>query len=139
MVKLKNSILVNERLYSVFQAMMNERMPYDASYKMKRFADKLDQKQKEHVLFMNELLKEHGELDESGNPVFEFEGEGENRRAVGYKLKDGAAFEAEMKKYLATEFEVEVTPLFAVELKNVMISPNDLTVLEPFIADSQNL
>ncbi|NDC24868.1 MAG: hypothetical protein EBZ49_12195 [Proteobacteria bacterium] len=139
MVKLKNSILVNERLYSVFQALMNERMPYDASYKMKRFADKLDQKQKEHVLFMNELLKEHGELDESGNPVFEFEGEGENRRAVGYKLKDGAAFEAEMKKYLATEFEVEVTPLFAVELKNVMISPNDLTVLEPFIADSQNL
>lgn len=139
MVKLKNSILVNERLYSVFQALMNEKMPYDASYKMKRFADKLDQKQKEHVLFMNELLKEHGELDESGNPVFEFEGEGENRKAVGYKLKDGAAFEVEMKKYLTTEFEVEVTPLFAVELKKVMISPNDLTVLEPFIADSQNL
>jgi len=139
MAKLKNSILVNERLYSVFQALMNEKMPYDASYKMKRFADKLDQKQKEHVLFMNELLKEHGELDESGNPVFEFEGEGENRKAVGYKLKDGAAFEVEMKKYLTTEFEVEVTPLFAVELKKVMISPNDLTVLEPFIADSQNL
>jgi hypothetical protein len=128
MVKLKNSILVNERLYSVFQAMMNERMPYDASYKMKRFADKLDQKQ-----------KEHGEMDETGNPIFEFEGEGDARKAVGYKLKDGAAFEAEMKKYLGTEFEVEVTPLFAVELKNVMISPNDLTVLEPFISDSENL
>ena len=139
MVKLKNSILVNERLYSVFQAMMNERMPYDASYKMKRFADKLDQKQKDHIKFMSDLLKEHGEMDEAGNPIFEFEGEGEARKAVGYKLKDGAAFEAEMKKYLSTEFEVEVTPLYAVELKNVMISPNDLTVLEPFIADSQNL
>lgn len=139
MVKLKNSILVNERLYGVFQALMNERMPYDASYKMKKFADKLDQKQRAHVAFMNNLLKECGELDESGKPVFEFEGEGENRRAVGYKLKDSAAFEASMKEYLNTEFELEVTPLFAVELKNVMISPNDLTVLEPFIADSQNL
>jgi len=139
MVKLKNSILVNQRLYGVFQALMNERMPYDASYKMKRFADKLDQKQKEHVQFMTELLKEYGEMDESGNPIFEFEGEGEARRAVGYKLKDGPGFEAEMKKYLSTEFEVEVTPLFAVELKGVMISPNDLTVLEPFIADSKNL
>jgi len=118
---------------------MGERMTYDASYKMKRFADKLDQKQKEHVAFMTNLLKEYGELDESGNPVFEFEGEGENRRAVGYKLKDGEAFQEEMKKYLATEFVIEVTPLFAVELKGVMISPNDLTVLEPFIADSQNL
>lgn len=139
MVKLKNSILVNQRLYGVFQALMNERMPYDASYKMKRFADKLDQKQKEHVQFMTELLKEYGEMDESGNPIFEFEGEGEARRAVGYKLKDGPGFEAEMKKYLDTEFEIEVTPLFAVELKGVMISPNDLTVLEPFIADSKNL
>lgn len=139
MVKLKNSILVNERLYAVFQGLMNEKMPYDASYKMKRFADRLDQKQKDHVMFMTDLLKEHGEMDEAGNPIFEFEGEGDEKRAVGYKLKDGAAFEAEMKKYLATEFEVEVTPLFAVELKNVMISPNDLTVLEPFIADTHNL
>ena len=139
MVKLKNSILVNDRLYGVFQAMMNERMPYDASYKMKKFADKLDQKQKEHVKFMTDLLKEYGEMDESGAPVFEFDGEGENRRAVGYKLKDGTAFETAMKEYLGTEFEVQVTPLFAVELKNVMISPNDLTVLEPFIADSENL
>lgn len=138
-MKVKHSILVNNRLYSVFQAMMNERMSYDAAYKMKRYADKLDQKQKEHVAFMTELLKEHGEMDEAGNPIFEFEGEGEDRKAVGYKLKDGSAFEAEMKKYLDSEFEIEVSPLFAVELKSISISPNDLTVLEPFIADSHNL
>lgn len=138
-MKVKHSILVNDRLYSVFQAMMNERMSYDAAYKMKRYADKLDQKQKEHVQFMSDLLKKYGEMDGSGNPIFEYKGEGEDKKAVGYKLKDGTAFEATLKEYLDSEFDIEVTPLFAVELKGVMISPNDLIVLEPFIADSENL
>jgi hypothetical protein len=114
-------------------------MSMDAAYKMKKYADKLDQKQKDHVTFMNGLLKECGELDESGNPVFEFDGEGEERKAVGYKLKDSEAFEKSMKEYLDSEFELEIKPLFAVELKDVKISPNDLVVMEPFIADFGNL
>lgn len=139
MVKLKNSILVNQRLYAVFQYMMNQPMAMDAAYKMKRYADKLDQKQKDHIEFMNSLVKECGELDETGNPIFEFEGEGEERKAVGYKLKDPEVFEKNMKEYLDSEFELEIKPLFAVELKDVKISPNDLVVMEPFIADFGNL
>lgn len=138
-MKLKNNVLVNTRLYPVFQAMMNEKMSYDAAYKMKRYAAKLDQKQKEHVKFVSDLLKMYGELDPSGNPVFEYAGEGEEKKAVGYKLKDGDKFEEEMKKYLDSEFEIEVSPLYTAELKNLHISPNDLTVLEPFIADIENL
>ena len=138
-MKLKHSILINDRLYAVFQAMMNEKMPFDAAYKMKRYADKLDQKQKDHVKFMNELLKVYGEHDAEGKPIFEYQGEGEERRAVGYKLKDSETFNSKVKAYLDSEFEVEVSPLYATELKTVNVSPSDLTVLEPFIADLGNL
>jgi hypothetical protein len=119
--------------------MMNEKMPFDAAYKMKRYADKLDQKQKDHVKFMSKLLELYGEHDAEGKPVFEYQGEGEERRAVGYKLKDSETFNSKVKAYLDSEFEVEVSPLYATELKTVNVSPSDLTVLEPFIADLGNL
>ena len=88
MLNLKHNILVNQNLYTVFQALMKEKMPINAAYKMKRYADKLDQKNKEHVQFMSDLLKNHGELDEAGNLQLEFEGEGDQKKPVGYKLKD---------------------------------------------------
>lgn len=139
MLNLKHNILVNQNLYTVFQALMKEKMPINAAYKMKRYADKLDQKNKEHVQFMGDLLKNHGELDEAGNLQLEFEGEGDQKKPVGYKLKDTEAFKKEMDEYLASEFQIEVSPLYAVELSSVQISPNDLVVLEPFIADLNNL
>jgi hypothetical protein len=88
---------------------------------------------------MSELLKTYGDLDDAGNLQLEFEGEGENKKAVGYKLKDTEAFKTEMDQYLDSEFEVEVNPLFAAELTDVRISPNELIVLEPFIADLNNI
>lgn len=139
MLKLKHKILVNQNLYNVFQALMKEKMSMNAAYKMKRYADKLDQKNKAHAQFMSELLKTYGDLDDAGNLQLEFEGEGENKKAVGYKLKDTEAFKTEMDQYLDSEFEVEVNPLFAAELTDVRISPNELIVLEPFIADLNNI
>jgi ubiquitin C-terminal hydrolase len=118
---------------------MKEKMSMNAAYKMKRYADKLDQKNKEHIAFMSDLLKKHGDLDESGNLQLEYQGEDEDKKPVGYKLKDAEAFKKEMDEYLASEFTIEVNPLFAAELSGVQISPNDLIVLEPFIADLNNL
>lgn len=139
MLKLKHNILVNQNLYNTFQSLMKEKMSMNAAYKMKRYADKLDQKQKEHVKFMSDLLKEHGEIDEMGNLVLEYTGEGEEKKPVGYKLKDSEAFKTAASSYLESEFELEISPLFAAELSGVQISPNDLFVLEPFIADLNNL
>lgn len=140
MIKLKNSILVNQQMYSTFQRWMKDELfSHDGAYKMGILANKLDQKQKEHVAFMTELLKEFGEMDEAGNPIFEFDGEGEERRAVGYKLKDGASFEDKMKTYMNDEFEIEVTPLFAVDLKDVRMTPNERVNMTPFIADVNNI
>lgn len=139
MLKLKHNILVNQNLYTVFQTLMQEKMSMNAAYKMKRFADKLDQKNKDHIQFVNGLLKKYAEFDENGGLVFEYAGEGEDKKPVGYKLKDTDAFKAEMDQYLNSEFEVEVNPLLAAELSGVQISPNDLIFLEPFIADLNNL
>ena len=139
MLKVKHNILVNQNLYAVFQEMMKAKLPFNAAYKMKRFADKLDQKTKEHIKFVNELLKKHAETTETGEFVLEFDGEGEDKKPVGYKLKDKDAFKVAMDEYLNSEFEIEVSPLYAVELQDVQISPNDLPVLEPFIADLNNL
>ena len=88
---------------------------------------------------MSDLLKNHGELDEAGNLQLEFEGEDDKKIPVGYKLKDTEAFKKEMDEYLASDFQIEVSPLYAVELTNVQINPNDIVVLEPFIADLNNL
>jgi len=139
MLKVKHNILVNQNLYAVFQEMMKAKLPFNAAYKMKRFADKLDQKTKEHIKFVNELLTKHAETTETGEFVLEFDGEGEDKKPVGYKLKDKDAFKVAMDEYLNSEFEIEVSPLYAVELQDVQISPNDLPVLEPFIADLNNL
>lgn len=139
MLKLKHKILVNQNLYNVFQALMKEKMSMDAALKIKRYANKLDQKNKAHAQFMSELLKTYGDLDDAGNLQLEFEGEGDQKKPVGYKLKDTEAFKKEMDEYLTSDFQIEVSPLYAVELSNVQISPNDLVVLEPFIADLNNL
>lgn len=139
MLNLKHNILINQNLYTVFTTLMKEKMSMNAAYKMKRYADKLDQKNKEHIAFMSDLLKKHGDLDESGNLQLEYQGEDEDKKPVGYKLKDAEAFKKEMDEYLASEFTIEVNPLFAAELSGVQISPNDLIVLEPFIADLNNL
>lgn len=138
-MKLKYRILQNQRLYSVFQALMQEKMPLKAAYKMKRFADKLDQETKSYQTFMQDALKKYAELDEKGNPVIEFQGEGEEKTPVGYKLKDSATFQKEAEDFLDTEFEVEVNPLYASELDEVKIAPVDLVVMEPFIADINNI
>ena len=61
-MKLKYRILQNQRLYSVFQALMMEKMPLKAAYKMKRFADKLDQETKSYQTFMQDALKKYEEL-----------------------------------------------------------------------------
>ena len=140
MLKLKHSILVNQNLYATFQSLMNEKMASSAAKKMKGYATQLDQKQKEHVKFMSNLLKEYGELDEAGNPVLEYSaGTDEESKPVGYKLKDAEAFKTAASSYLESEFELEISPLFAAELSGVQISPNELFVLEPFIADLNNL
>jgi len=140
MLKIKKTLLQNNRLYPVFQELMASPMDMKAAYKMKRYADKLDQAQKAYLTFMNDMLKEHGEHDAEGSLVIEYQGEGEEKKAVGYKLKSPEAFEAAVKEYMDLDIEVEgVHPLFAVELSGVKISPNDLTIMEPFIADLENL
>lgn len=139
MLKIKNKILTNQRVYKVFQEIMESKLSFDAAYKMKRYADKLDQKQKDHVQYMAELLKLHGATDASGNYILEYQGEGEEKVPVGYKLKNPDEFNKVIDTYLNDDFEIEVNPLYAVELKELKISPNDLTIIEPFIADLNNL
>lgn len=136
MIKLKNSVLNNQRIFTVFQALMNEKMPVKAAYKMKRYADKLDQRTRDLREFMQMALQKYGDLDENGNPKIENNEEG---IPVGYKLKDSDAFKVEVDGFMGEEFEIEVNPLYAAELDAVTISPNDLIVLEPFIADLANL
>jgi hypothetical protein len=118
---------------------MKEKMPAKAARKLNRYAEKLDQHSKEHAKFVQLALNKYGELDEKGEPVIEYQGEGEEKRAVGYKLKDSEGFQKEMGEHMEDEFTIEVHPLYAAELENVQISPNDLTVMEPFIADLNNL
>jgi hypothetical protein len=44
-----------------------------------------------------------------------------------------------MKTYMNDEFEIEVTPLFAVDLKDVRMTPNERVNMTPFIADVNNI
>lgn len=138
-MKLKHSILLDNRLYPVFERLLKEPVSHDLRYKLRRIGAKMDQQQKLHVEFMNGLLKRYGELGEDGNFILEYQGEGESRKAVGYKLKDGEAFESEMKEYLGQDFEIEVTPIFAVDLREIKASVNELLVMKPFIADFDNV
>ncbi len=138
-MKLKHSILLDNRLYPVFERLLKEPVTHELRYKLRRIGAKMDQQQKLHVEFMNSLLAKYGEKGEDGNYILEYTGEGEERKAVGYKLKDGDAFESAMKSYLNDEFEVEVTPIFAVDLKDIKASVNELLVMKPFIADFDNV
>jgi hypothetical protein len=88
---------------------------------------------------MNSLLKKYGEMGDDGKYVLEYQGEGDAKKAVGYKLKDGKSFETAMKAYLNEEFEIEVTPIFATDLKDIKASVNELLVMKPFIADFDNV
>ena len=95
--------------------------------------------QKDHVAHINALVQKFGEQDAEGKPIIEYQGEGEERKAVGYKLKDGDAFEVAMKEYLNSEFEIEVSPILSVDLRDVKLSVHEVMALEPFIADFDNV
>jgi hypothetical protein len=138
-MKLKHSILLDNRLYPVFERLLKEPVTHDLRYKLRRIGAKMDQQQKLHVEFMNSLLAKYGEKGEDGNYILEYQGDGEAKKAVGYKLKDGEAFESAMKAYLNEEFEIEVTPIFATDLKDIKASVNELLVMKPFIADFDNV
>ncbi len=138
-MKLKHSILLDNRLYPVFERLLKEPVTHELRYKLRRIGAKMDQQQKLHVEFMNGLLAKYGEKGEDGNYILEYQGEGEAKKAVGYKLKDGEAFESSMKEYLGEEFEIEVTPIFANDLKDIKASVNELLVMKPFIADFDNV
>lgn len=135
-MKVKHNLLVNEKLYPVFERLLKEPVTHDLRYKLKRIGSKMDQKQKDHVVFMNGLLSKFGDLGEDGKPLFELNEEG---KAVGYKLKDGDSFKEALKEYLDSEFEIEVTPIFAAELSSIKMSVMDGVVLSPFVADPDNL
>jgi len=138
-MKLKHSILVDKRLFPIFDRLLKEPANHDLRYKLRRIGTKIDQMQKDHVAHINALVQKYGEQDAEGKPVFEYQGEGEERKAVGYKLKDGEAFESAMKEYLNSEFEIEVSPILSVDLRDVKLSVHEVMALEPFIADYDNV
>lgn len=138
-MKIKHSVLLDNRLYPVFERLLKEPVTHELRYKLRRIGAKMDQQQKLHVEFMNSLLKKYGEVGQDGNFILEYKGEGEEKKAVGYKLKDGEGFQTEMKDYLDRDFDIEVTPIFAVDLKDIKASVNELLVMKPFIADFDNV
>ena len=134
-MKLKHSILLDDKLYPVFERLLKEPVSHDLRYKLRRIGARMDQQQKLHIEFMNGLLKKYGEIGDDGKYVLEYQGE----KAVGYKLKDGESFEKAIKEYLDQEFEIEVTPIFAMDLKDIKASVNELLAIKPFIADFDNV
>lgn len=135
-MKVKHSLLVDDKLYPVFERLLKEPVTHELRYKLKRIGAKMDQKQKDHVVHMNGLLSKFGELGADGKPLFELNEEG---KAIGYKLKDGDSFKEALKEYLDSEFEIEVTPIFAADLKDIKMSVVDGVALSPFVADPDNL
>jgi hypothetical protein len=138
-MKLKHSILVDKRLYPIFSRLLKEPANHELRYKLRRIGTKIDQMQKDHLAHVTALVQRFGQLDEKGQPLLEYQGEGEERKAVGYKLKDPTSFESSMKEYLNSEFEIEVSPILSVDLRDVKLSVHEVMALEPFIADFDNV
>lgn len=138
-MKVKHSVLLDNKLYTVFDRLLTEPVSHELRYKLRRIGAKMDQQQKLHVNYMNSLLDKYGEKDADGKYIIEYQGEGDNKKAIGYKLKDGEQFEKAMKEYLDTDFVIEVTPIFANDLKDIKASVKELVVMKPFIADFDNV
>jgi len=78
MLTLKYKILEDRALFGVFQRLMKSEMSINAAYKVKKYADFLDQAQKTHNEAIKKLLDQYGAKDANGNYELEYQGEGES-------------------------------------------------------------
>ena len=136
MIEIKRTMLHNETVFAMFQRLMREPLPVKAAYKMKRYADKMDQEQKNMERFFHECRKKHLVFGEDGKPKVLTDEKGE----ITPVIQDREVLDKNLREFMESSFTIEgVEKLASFELDGIKGSPEELSVLEPFIADIETL
>ena len=138
-MKIKNAKLMDNNMFqTLFNLFRTETMTGTASYKVKMICNAIDKKKAELMEKTKALTESFTEKDAEGNPIPVYSGEGEDKKIVGVKLTNEEEANKLYQELMAEEFELELKPLYAIELSSVKISAMGLDSIEPFIADPDN-
>lgn len=130
MIKMKYSDLNNFDLVNSFKTIKKQALPVKASYRFNRISTLLDQRIGEFQKRYQSFVNDYGKKDDKGAliPI-----KAEDGRVLGFEMADKEASNIVMNELLSEEFTIEVKKVEANDLENVMISPETLFHLEPFI------
>lgn len=108
--------------------LMETKLPAKTSFKLSRFAQKLNPEVEAYYKLKNEKLKEYGTplLNEDGSPETDEKG-GEKFK---FEKEAGEKFIAEMQATEETEVTIEVPEIKIEDLGDISIEPKYLSVLE---------
>lgn len=130
MIKIKYADLNNRELVESFVTIKKSALPVKAAYRFNRIADLLDGKINDFQKRYQTYLKDYAKKDDEGKfiPVKNADGV-----TVGIEMADKEAANTVLNELLSEEISIEVRKVDASDLENIMISPNTLAHLEPFI------
>lgn len=136
MIEIKRAMLQNETVFAMFQRLMREPLPVKAAYKMKRYADKMDQEQKNMERFFHECRKKHLVIGEDGKVKTLTDENGQLQPVI----TDREELDQNLREYMTASFTIDgVNKLASFELEGVKLTAEELSVLEPFIDDLDSL
>lgn len=103
------------------QALLSERWPVKTAYWLAKLARKLNEQHATVEAVRVQLIKRYGEANDQGQTVVRQDGE------------NWAAFARAFEELMALEVEIDAEPVALPDAEGVMLTPETLMALEPFV------